>query len=126
MAVACIGLPVSMELLGGRHDASDFTEQTEQDRLQIVKWKRIGRLDLTHVVGKEYRAVGRVQSDYLFPRSLWSSRPVQRFASVSPYSKGANPGNKFLNQGRWKINLVATPSAQVYARSSILQEFLRD
>jgi hypothetical protein len=109
-----------MEFLGGSHDASDFTEQTEQDWLQIVKWQRIGRLDLTHVVGKEYGAVGRVQSDYLFARSLWSSRPVQGFASVSLYSKGANPGNKFLDQGRWKINLVASPGAQAYARNSIL------
>ena len=28
-----------MELLGGRHDTSDFAEQAQQDRLQIVPWE---------------------------------------------------------------------------------------
>jgi hypothetical protein len=66
MPIARIGFPLSMELLSSRHDTSDFAEQAEQNRLQILKEKGIGGLDLAHVIGKEDGAVRRVQTNYLF------------------------------------------------------------
>jgi hypothetical protein len=66
MSVTGMRFLLAVEFLGGRHNAANFTEQPEQNRLQIAKRKFIGRLNLTHVVGKEYGAVGRVQTDYLF------------------------------------------------------------
>src|ERR1700734_300310 len=103
MPIARIGFPLSMELLGSRHDTSNFAEQAEQNWLQILKGKGIGGLDLAHVLGKKDGAGGRVQTEYLFMGALWSSTPIQRFTQVSLYIKGSNPGNKFLNKGRWKF-----------------------